>query len=910
MNQRDTDTQRRPQALWFISVPRCLICSLLFLLFSLCAGEPANKLLPTAPPGFTVKLVAREPLLRNPCAMAFDSRGRLFVGQGPQYRNPKPDTPGDTVVMLIDSDGDGVFDKAKTFARGLNCVQGLAWRGRDLYIANSPDLTIVRDLDGDDEADEYVLLYTDLGNIEHAIHGLNFGPDGKFYMSKGNSKGLNQPGRIAPAPFLELFGQTPLPGAPAFPPPRTFTKETYRKTYQDPKDDWGRMGGILRSNPDGTDLEIVSRGFRNPWDIAFDAEFNWLGTDNDQSDGDRFFMPFTGADFGWAHKWSPDWTGRGHLPTVPISGPVFTGSGTGIVFADTPALPAAFRGVWFINDFLYRATYVYRPRWDGALLQPAGGKWEPFLRAGDALFNPVDIDTGPDGALYITGWGTSLGAEFKDGQQTNEGRVWRVRASGAAPTQLSSLPALASLSSLPFATLAAALNSPVAAVRTDAADELVRRGPAIRAELTAHAVKKDLTLAQQTWALWTLARLVPDDATLDAWFGATAAKLSLNARIQSLRIVAHRLRESRRPTALPPFVAAALADTEPRVRFAAFLAIGQARRPALLDAVLNATAAETDRLAYYAAWHALADIATPAVLNEKLRDSRGPVRRAALLALLDRGALDEAAVRARIGDADRETAALAALWIAKRDGNPLLDISPPPGDFVGSVRVKIVPGLKPAVVRFTTDGTEPKFAKGEEGAKLTFTETTMLKAALFVNGQKVGATSTGVYRKIVAEPPPPPIALTPPATPVTLAQVLAALPRAEASRGRAVFHTAGCIACHRVGAEGGAFAPELTGLGARGNVERVIRSILEPSAEITEGYALHSYTLRDGRVIAGRILEEGQSNFVAIQPDNQTVTVTRTDIVKDETLPTSAMPPYDRVMSAADLAALVAWLTK
>ncbi|MFM9029372.1 MAG: PVC-type heme-binding CxxCH protein, partial [Opitutaceae bacterium] len=397
---------------------------------TLSAAEPVSSLLPEAPAGIEVQLVAREPLIRNPCAIAFDSRGRLFVGQGPQYRNPKPDTPGDTVELLIDTDGDGIFDRTKTFARGLNCVQGMAWRGRDLYIANSPDLTIVRDLDGDDEADEYIQLYTDLGNIEHALHGLNFAPDGRLYMSKGNSKGLNQPERTAPHAFLELFGQKPLPGSPVIPPARKFTKDTYRATYQDPEDDWGRSGGVLRANPDGSELEIVSRGLRNPWDIAFDSEFTWLGTDNDQSDGDRIFTPFPGADFGWAHAWSPDWTGRNHLPTVPISGPVFTGSGVGIVFAENAALPASYRGVWFINDFQHRITYVYRPAWDGALLQPAGGKWQPFLTAGDSLFNPVDIELGPDGALYLSGWGTALGAKFKDGKQINEGRLWRIAATG------------------------------------------------------------------------------------------------------------------------------------------------------------------------------------------------------------------------------------------------------------------------------------------------------------------------------------------------------------------------------------------------------------------------------------------------------------------------------------------------
>ena len=70
----------------------------LLLVAPLSAADPA--VLPSVPAGFKVELVAREPLVRNPCAMAFDARGRLFVGQGPQYRNPKPDTPGDTIELL------------------------------------------------------------------------------------------------------------------------------------------------------------------------------------------------------------------------------------------------------------------------------------------------------------------------------------------------------------------------------------------------------------------------------------------------------------------------------------------------------------------------------------------------------------------------------------------------------------------------------------------------------------------------------------------------------------------------------------------------------------------------------------------------------------------------------------------
>lgn len=105
--------------------------------------------LPKVPDEFTVTLFASEPMVRQPCSMAFDERGRLFVGMGPQYRNPTPETPGDTVVIVQDTDGDGRADDTKEFATGFNAIQGLAWHGRDLWVANAPDLTMVRDRDGD-----------------------------------------------------------------------------------------------------------------------------------------------------------------------------------------------------------------------------------------------------------------------------------------------------------------------------------------------------------------------------------------------------------------------------------------------------------------------------------------------------------------------------------------------------------------------------------------------------------------------------------------------------------------------------------------------------------------------------------------------------------------------------------------
>ena len=427
------------------SQPVCRIFACLVLVGAFLATRPSfaafqdtgadREALPSVPAGFEVSFFAREPLVRQPYSMAFDAKGRLCVGMGPQYRSPKPNTPGDSVMLVLDTNGDGRADRTKTFATGFNAIQGLAWHGRDLWVANAPDLTIVRDLDGNDEADEYVRVYTDLGNLEHGLHGLNWAPDGRLYMSKGNSKGLTQPGRIAPKPFRELWGVTAPAGSPDFPAPQSFRQSEYRKAYHDPEDDWGREGGVLRCDDGGANLEIVSRGMRNPWDITFDAGFNWLGTDNDQTGGDRVFMPFFGAHFGWNHPWSAHWGTDAHPPTAPVSGPLFDGSGTGVIFGDAPQFPSSLRGVFFINDWLRKTTFVWRPRWDGALLRSEGDDWEPFVQGGKSLFRPTDIEIGPDGALWILGWSAGYGAEYRDGQMTSEGRVFRVVSKASPPAR-------------------------------------------------------------------------------------------------------------------------------------------------------------------------------------------------------------------------------------------------------------------------------------------------------------------------------------------------------------------------------------------------------------------------------------------------------------------------------------------
>ena len=625
--------------------------------------------LPRVPEGFKAEIFASEPLVFKPTALAFDERGRLFVGQGPQYPHHHETFPTDSIHLLVDRDGDGKVDEAREFARGFNSVQGLAWKGRDLYVANAPELTVVRDLDGDDVADEYVVIYTDLGNREHALHGLVWGPDGKLYMSKGNSKGHNQPERfgvVAPRPFRELWDAGHPPDAPDFYPPRTYTRDTYRKTYHDSDDDWGREGGILRCNPMGSGLEIVARGMRNPWDIATDAGFDWLGTDNDQNQGDKVIAPFFGAHFGWGHPYSNHWTGRGHLPTVPMSGPVFHGSGAGIVYYSHPAFPPAYRDIFYINDWM-QGTLIFRPAWEGALRVPVDNRLESFALAGDSPYRPTDIVFGPDGSLYSCGWGHDY--HYQPGREGSW--IFRIFHESSAETGDVSLPK-AHRTGWTLEALIDDLGTDVLPARRIAAqDEILRRGLFARDGLIKALESRELDPGESTWALWTLGRLNPADPTIHDWFKARLHHPE--HRIQSLRIMAYAIREGHRKGPLPDDVRDFLTDPDPRLRFEAIAGMVQAKDRTQLKALADWLPHETDRIAYYAAWGAIRDLMTVAERQKLLEHSEPAVRLAALLGILEEHRLSlEEAMDLVSRDDDNRVRQSILLWTQNpRPPNPI-----------------------------------------------------------------------------------------------------------------------------------------------------------------------------------------------------------------------------------------------
>jgi glucose/arabinose dehydrogenase len=146
---------------------------------------------PTVAQGFEMNVFADQASLpefaasatSGPTAMAFDSRGRLFVG-----------TLSGKILILLDNNDDGIMDEVKTFATSIPQPLGLEFRSNgDLYVASNifrgvGRILRLRDLNGDDRADEQTILVDNLPSLgDHQTDRLKFGPDGMLYFGQGSS---------------------------------------------------------------------------------------------------------------------------------------------------------------------------------------------------------------------------------------------------------------------------------------------------------------------------------------------------------------------------------------------------------------------------------------------------------------------------------------------------------------------------------------------------------------------------------------------------------------------------------------------------------------------------------------------------------------------------------------------------
>src|SRR3954465_776256 len=221
------------------------------------------------PEGLEITLFASEPMVRNPADMDIDSKGRVWVTEGANYRlfqkwgKLRPE--GDRIVILEDTDGDGVADKEKTFYQGneINTALGICVLGNKVIVSCSPNVFVFTDENGDDVSDKKEILFTGIKGVQHdhAVHAFVFGPDGKLYFNMGNAGEdiRDKDGN----PITDLEGN--IVNAKA-------------KPY--------RQGLVFRCNMDGSEFEVLGHNFRNNYEVCVDSFGTLWQSDNDD-DGNR-----------------------------------------------------------------------------------------------------------------------------------------------------------------------------------------------------------------------------------------------------------------------------------------------------------------------------------------------------------------------------------------------------------------------------------------------------------------------------------------------------------------------------------------------------------------------------------------------------------------------------------------------
>ncbi|MGC6435730.1 MAG: PVC-type heme-binding CxxCH protein, partial [Verrucomicrobiales bacterium] len=370
--------------------------------------------------GMKVELFASEPMLLSPSSIDIDHRGRVWVAEIVNYRGHNGKRPeGDRILILEDTNGDGVADTSKTYYQGrdIDSPHGVCVLGDKVIVSAGEQVIVFTDKNGDDKPDDKKILFNVVGGKQHdhGIHAFCFGPDGKLYFNFGNaSRGLKTPdGKL----IIDKAGNE---------------IRDHRKPYQ--------QGMVFRCDPDGSNVETLGWNFRNNWEAAVDSFGSIWQSDNDD-DGNRgvrinFVMEygnygyrdeFTGK--GWRDKRSniekeiPDrhWhlNDPGVVPNLILTG---AGSPTGIIIYEGNLFPN------LINQVIHcdagpNICRAYPRKNNGAGYD---AEMMPILSGGkDRWYRPSDVAVGPDGSLFIADW-YDPGVGGHGMRDLDRGRIFRV----------------------------------------------------------------------------------------------------------------------------------------------------------------------------------------------------------------------------------------------------------------------------------------------------------------------------------------------------------------------------------------------------------------------------------------------------------------------------------------------------
>ena len=422
------------------------------------------------PQGFEVDLVYEVPMQDQGSwvCMCVDLKGRLIVSDqyGKLYR-----------VQPAPAGKDSSETKVELLNVEVGMAQGLLHTKDGLYVdingkgPTGAGLYRLQDLDGDDQFEKMDHIIKIDGEGEHGPHAVIPGPDGRLYLCAGNASDL--PKKIDASRVPRIWSEDHMLG-------RMPDARGFMATRLAPG------GYILSFNPDGSDVEIVSTGFRNEYDIAFNplGDLFTYDADMEWDVGTPWYRPtrvnhvVSGAEFGWRNgtgKW-PEYFADSFGAVANIG----YGSPTGIAFGTGAKFPAKYQNALLISDWSYGVIYAVNLQPDGSTYKST---FEPFISASPL---PVtDLVVHPEeGSLFVAIGGRKV-----------QSALYRIRYSGSESTAKASFP-----------------DTPESAAARDTRRSLEKMH---RGEVDVNLALKHVGSSDR--GIRTAARLALEHANVDAW---------------------------------------------------------------------------------------------------------------------------------------------------------------------------------------------------------------------------------------------------------------------------------------------------------------------------------------------------------------------------------------------------------
>ncbi|MCS7168645.1 MAG: c-type cytochrome [Gemmatales bacterium] len=424
------------------------------------------------PSGFIIQLVASEPDIQKPLNLAFDARGRLWVTHTVEYPFPAEDenSARDGITILEDFGPDGRARKITRFADKLNIPIGVLplGDGRQAIVWSIPHIWKLTDTDGDGRADHREVLYGPFDYVD--THGnqnaFRLGLDGWVYACHGYRNHSR----------VRLRGEGPV------------VVEMH-------------SGHTYRFRPDGSAIAVWTFGQVNPFGMCFDR---WLNQYTADCHSRPIMMLLPGAyyeSFGKPHD------GLGFGPEMTRHSHGSTGI-AGIAYYDAEQFPADYRDSFFVGNPVTGAVHWDKPVWRGS--SPWVEKPVDFIRCDDLWFRPVDLQLGPDGALYLADFYNCIIGHYEvdlrhPRRDRFRGRIWRVVAVGE--TGQPRLTPIRDLTQLSCDQLIAELANPNQTVRVLATHQLVERFGAQALPQLARLAQTPLQRAHAVWVYLRISHL-------------------------------------------------------------------------------------------------------------------------------------------------------------------------------------------------------------------------------------------------------------------------------------------------------------------------------------------------------------------------------------------------------------------